>query len=73
MDQIHRDINDLDRQLLSATIGDEEKAHVIRLHGNVMSGFYKSFGMVSKLKSHLTCLCCVRKIPEHVLPCGHAL
>ena len=43
------------------------------MHKKIMARFYKTIGDVSNIRSHTTCLCCVRKIPNHILPCGHIL
>ncbi|KAH6886261.1 hypothetical protein B0T10DRAFT_576010 [Thelonectria olida] len=42
-------------------------------HKRIMAEFYRANGPADRIKSHLTCLCCVRNIPGNVLPCQHAL
>ncbi|KAK3389280.1 hypothetical protein B0H63DRAFT_537088 [Podospora didyma] len=51
----------------------QERDLVSRLHRHEIEEFYRRLDSVSKVRSHATCLCCLRKIPEHVLPCGHVL
>ncbi|KAK3379099.1 hypothetical protein B0T24DRAFT_716735 [Lasiosphaeria ovina] len=51
----------------------QERELVARLHRTEIETFYRKLDSVTKVKSHATCLCCVRKVPEHVLPCGHVL
>lgn len=78
--KVDEHIDGLNRRLHeSSTMARGEMTRVVRLHQKVMSDFYNEVGKgswvgnLSHLKSHVTCLCCVRKIPEHVLPCGHVL
>lgn len=80
MTQIGQHISSLNQRLREDySMESQETTRVMKLHRKVMSEFYTGVGMlsrlgrVSNLKSHVTCLCCVRKIPEHVLPCGHVL
>lgn len=80
MTKIDQHISSLNQQLHeNYSMDRQETARVVELHRKVMSEFYTGIGIqsrlggVSNLKSHVTCLCCVRKIPEHVLPCGHVL
>jgi hypothetical protein len=42
-------------------------------HKEIIAKFYGRTGLASVAKSHATCLCCIREIPETVLPCGHVL
>ncbi|OCL07767.1 FabD/lysophospholipase-like protein [Glonium stellatum] len=51
---------------------NEEKA-VEQLHLGAMREFYGGLGGAAEFKSHATCLCCLRELPEHPLPCGHVL
>lgn len=80
LNQIDQHIASLNRKLHENYSTDrQERSRVVKLHRTVMADFYNGVGMLSRLgrvsdlKSHVTCLCCVRKIPEHVLPCGHVL
>lgn len=73
MGLIRDHIEQLDCQSQMVAIGGDEANYIINLHGRVMSDFFKSLGNVARLKSRTTCLCCVRHIPEHILPCGHVL
>ncbi|KAM0229457.1 hypothetical protein ACHAPO_010001 [Fusarium lateritium] len=66
-------IKDLNERLYKY---DQEANAIPRVLIVVMAEFYQSARLdrsVSNFKSNLTCLCCVRKVPENVLPCGHIL
>ncbi len=75
IDRIDENINDLDNSLQqqSARADRDEKALLPTIHKNVMAQFYKGNVSLSYFQSHTTCLCCVAKIPENELPCGHTL
>ncbi|OBS23194.1 hypothetical protein FPOA_03748 [Fusarium poae] len=63
-------IKDLNERLYKY---DQEVNAIPRVLIVVMAEFYQSARVnrsVSNFKSNLTCLCCVRKVPENVLPCG---
>lgn len=54
--------------------GDKEEGSFIpKMHRDIMETFYTTVPTASKFRSHLTCACCVGKIPENVLPCGHII
>ncbi|KAL6861937.1 hypothetical protein J3F83DRAFT_746226 [Trichoderma novae-zelandiae] len=70
-----RDI-DLEINSLNAPAEDshrEEKDFVPAMHRSVMNDFYNETVTRLELKSHLTCLYCLQKIPSNPLPCGHML
>jgi len=46
---------------------------VSRLHRREVEDNYPRLGARFKLLGHATCFCCIRSIPEHILPCGHVL
>lgn len=50
-----------------------ERELVSRLHRQEIETYFPKLGSTAKFSSHATCFCCVRKIPQHVLPCGHVL
>ncbi len=52
--------------------GQQERDLVPRLHRDEIKDFLPTTAKVPII-SHATCFCCVRKVPEHVLPCGHVL
>jgi hypothetical protein len=54
-------------------VDGHERELVSRLHRKEIQNFFPKLGKTAKFLSHATCFCCVRKIPEHVLPCGHVL
>lgn len=63
----------LNKRLHEMGVDEHEKDQVSRLHRQEMETFYPKLGSTAKFVSHATCFCCVRKVPEHVLPCGHVL
>lgn len=68
---IQKNIEDLEQRFNK---GDKDENNLIpKMHRNIMEDFYTTFPSASKFRSHLTCVCCVGKIPEHVLPCGHII
>lgn len=75
IDRIDENINELNTSLLEqcARAGQDEKALLPRIHRDTMAHFYKVNISVSSFRSHTTCLCCVARIPENELPCGHTL
>ncbi|KAK5119234.1 hypothetical protein LTR85_007848 [Meristemomyces frigidus] len=46
---------------------------VLDMHRKRMGSFYQSMGGAVQYISHATCLCCLKEVPEHALPCGHVL
>ncbi|KAL7784152.1 hypothetical protein V8C37DRAFT_420748 [Trichoderma ceciliae] len=71
-------IQDINCQIIALNIPTEdgpsdEKMFIPNVHRQVMQNFYKETGVRLKLRSHATCLYCVRKIPNNPLPCGHLL
>ena len=71
VNQIDKHIRELDDRLQRF---DSEKNAIPRYLANVMAKFYGTAdSSASKIRSNLTCLCCVRRIPENILPCGHVL
>ena len=71
INQIDKHIRELDDRLQRF---DSEKNAIPRYLANVMAKFYGTAdSSASKIRSNLTCLCCVRRIPENILPCGHVL
>ncbi|KAM7198241.1 hypothetical protein V8F20_006268 [Naviculisporaceae sp. PSN 640] len=56
--------------------GMTEKVTVSKLHQRACPYFYSQFvtsAFTPDLLSTATCFTCIRNIPEHVLPCGHAI
>ncbi|VTO87220.1 unnamed protein product [Fusarium graminearum] len=73
MGQVDKQIKNLNERMYRF---DQDQNSIPRALNVVMAEFYQSVrvdGSVSRFKSNLTCLCCVRKVPENVLPCGHIL
>lgn len=42
-------------------------------HLNMMNEFYQNLGGAKDFQSNVTCLSCLRDMPEHPLPCGHII
>ncbi len=73
MNEIHDHLTKLNEELDQLGPEEEERDLVNRLHRRELKRFFPQLGRPTKFISHATCFCCVRKIPEHVLPCGHVL
>lgn len=76
INDIDKNIVDLDNRQQPLAIHRAEKTVVQTQHWGVMADFYRfshRSRSVSRFQHHWTCLVCVRKIPENVLPCGHIL
>ncbi|EHK19930.1 uncharacterized protein TRIVIDRAFT_285, partial [Trichoderma virens Gv29-8] len=61
---------------LEAKVNSAEKdecSFIPRMHRSVMETFYYKVPSASRFRSHLTCVCCIGKIPENILPCGHII
>jgi hypothetical protein len=71
IDRIRNDINSQNQRLEHGH--GEYKERIFKLHTPIMANLYKSLSPTKLFKSHSTCLCCVKKVPEHILPCGHIL
>ncbi|PTB65192.1 hypothetical protein BBK36DRAFT_1122202, partial [Trichoderma citrinoviride] len=69
--EIHENIEYLEKRFSQ---GDKEEGRFIpKMHRDIMEDFYTKHLSASRFRSHLTCVCCVGKIPEHALPCGHII
>jgi hypothetical protein len=73
MNSIHGHLESLVRRLNEYGADGQEKELVSRLHRREVEENYPRLGTKFKLLGHATCFCCVRSIPEHILPCGHVL
>lgn len=51
----------------------EETVVATRIHGRIVNKFYFRVGGAQKFFSQSSCLCCLRELAEHPLPCGHVL
>ncbi|KAL9572020.1 hypothetical protein ACKAV7_003852 [Fusarium commune] len=71
IDAIDKDIQVLD-DILQTQVNRDERTLPTK-HRRIMAEFYRVNGPAHRIKSHLTCLCCVRNIPGNILPCHHAL
>lgn len=66
-----RDVERLASLSNKATVSEECIAFA--LHVTHLRQFYQSIGPATWIRSHSTCFCCLRDVPQHLLPCGHAL
>ncbi|KAK0724572.1 hypothetical protein B0H67DRAFT_657154, partial [Lasiosphaeris hirsuta] len=73
MNGIHDHLDSLVRRLNEFGADGQERDLVSRLHRREVEENYPRLGTTFKLLGHATCFCCVRAIPEHILPCGHIL
>jgi GTPase SAR1 family protein len=74
MKQIAKELAGLETKLRQPGDDDDtDQKEVFRLHREVIGSHKSSLGTTAGFFSHATCFCCVRQIPEHVLPCGHVL
>lgn len=46
---------------------------VLALHREHMNHFFQEINGASYYRSHMTCFCCLKTVPEHPLYCGHVL
>jgi hypothetical protein len=59
------------RMILSPTTGETVVA--TKIHGDNINNFYYRNGGAQKFFNQSSCLCCLRELAEHPLPCGHVL
>jgi hypothetical protein len=72
IEEIDKNIHDQDTKLLQLV--DRDTDTLSKYHSRVMADYFLRTSLTaSRIKSNLTCLCCLRKVPESVLPCGHIL
>jgi len=45
--------------------------YTTKAHRTILQHFYSNAGGASRFKSHTSCFCCLRELPEHPLLCGH--
>jgi hypothetical protein len=58
---------------ISHPFAEKEEDTMMECHSDVLDEFYIDTQQISTFRSHGTCVCCFVYVPEHVLPCGHAL
>ena len=54
-----------------ATYSEERVAFA--MHLDHLHRFYQAIGPATWVRSNSTCFCCLMDVPQHPLPCGHAL
>jgi predicted acylesterase/phospholipase RssA len=70
--EIDEHINSLDDNMRQSNIRDANTTY--RQHCQVMVDYFRSSTIsATQVKHSLTCLCCIRKLPEYALPCKHIL
>lgn len=72
---LHRTFSEeLDRSARGSDHSESSEEHVaFATHVDRLSRFYRSIGPATWVRSHSTCYCCLMDVPQHALPCGHAL
>lgn len=50
-----------------------EEPIAFAIHVDRLDSFYRFVGPATWIRSHSTCFCCLMDVPQHSLPCGHAL
>lgn len=64
--------NELESEMTTSRLADEVVV-TNKLHNSNVKQFYYRVGGARSFYSHATCLCCLRELAEHPLPCGHVL
>ena len=59
--------------LTSGDVACSEESIAFDIHVRRLNAFYRSIGPATWVRSHATCYCCLIDVPQHPLPCGHAL
>ena len=72
MKMIDTCLNTLNKKVNAMGPDGKEAELVSRVHWQEIKDFLPATDN-SPILSHATCFCCVRRVPEHVLPCGHVL
>jgi hypothetical protein len=75
VDGLHRKFSQTLDQSARASehIESSEERIAFAVHVNHLDRFYKSIGPATWVRSNSTCYCCLMDVPQHALPCGHAL
>ncbi|KAL6689739.1 acyl transferase/acyl hydrolase/lysophospholipase [Trichoderma pleuroticola] len=71
INEIQKAIKGLENTLHNAN--KDEGSVIPNIHRDIMKTFYNTVPSASNFRSQLTCVCCIGKIPEYVLPCGHII
>ena len=58
---------------ISHPFAEEEEDTMMECHSEVLDKFYIETQQISTFRRHRICVCCFVYVPEHILPCGHAL
>jgi hypothetical protein len=82
MDQLRTSIDDLHRTfskalnqpaLVAGNVELSEERIAFAIHVERLDRFYRSIGPATWVRSNTTCYGCLMDIPQHALPCGHAI
>lgn len=68
-----QDLN-LNRSILVSQQSERSEEDIaFAIHIDRLDRFYRAIGPATWVRSHSTCYCCLMNVPQHALPCGHAL
>lgn len=73
MESIEKHLKQLKAQLNRSGADREEPDIVWQSHLRQVANLYKALPSLGNSINYATCLCCVNKIPDHALPCGHVI
>lgn len=82
MDQLRSSIDDLHRTfsealnqsaLVAGNFELSEERIAFTIHVERLDRFYRSIGPATWVRSNTTCYGCLMDVPQHALPCGHAI
>lgn len=75
IDDLHQTFtNALDRSAqASRDVESSEECIAFAIHVERLDRFYRSIGPATWVRSNATCYCCLMDVPQHALPCGHAI
>ena len=64
----------LDYLQVARSVTDEDKNQLaFSCHLPIVRKFYQTSGGADQFRDHLTCLCCLTNMAEHVVRCGHII
>jgi hypothetical protein len=58
---------------VSGYVESSEERIAFAIHVDRLDRLYRSIGPATWVRSNSTCYCCLMDVPQHALPCGHAL
>jgi hypothetical protein len=75
IDELHQTFSSaLDQAArVSGYVESSDERIAFAIHVNRLDRLYRSIGPATWVRSNSTCYCCLMDVPQHALPCGHAL